>query len=400
VAHPAAGRRFRRSGGGFEAQILGIEAAGAAFRTKKRKADAFPRVSRVFVAPCGVSGSGGTGRAFLGSVLVGHRGDLPIPCRGLSAPALLGVVLTFSVSQPDVATRLASRLHLRPFCLATWTLASSAELQPVGIPFRLCTAHGLAFTLEDLSSVSVPVFSAPYDLRGLDSDLLPWDLPPLRRSKLEEFTSRRRLPVPRHHGPAQCRCLVAGFHARFDPPSPFLTTLTGCTSSSPVACFSHSRPWGLGSRLPACLPHFVSPFDNAQQGAGGGHSTGELPVDGGVRSALAGLPSTVPPRSVHTEVWPVRFRLPDSTTRPSRLPGRLRSPSSGLRPTRASRGSLQADPCRGEPRQVDVSGLVSALLPLVSAAPIRRVTAAPGRATGNGPLRTRLRSRPGPLSVS
>jgi hypothetical protein len=44
--------------------------------------------------------------------------------------------------------------------------------------------------------------------------------------------------------------LVAGFHTRCGPPSPFPTTLTVCPSSSPVTCFSHSRPWGSVSLLP------------------------------------------------------------------------------------------------------------------------------------------------------
>jgi hypothetical protein len=38
--------------------------------------------------------------------------------------------------------------------------------------------------------------------------------------------------------------LVAGFHTRFGPPPPFLTTMTACSSSDPVECFVHSRPWG------------------------------------------------------------------------------------------------------------------------------------------------------------
>lgn len=49
--------------------------------------------------------------------------------------------------------------------------------------------------------------------------------------------------------------LVAGFHARFGPPSSFLTTLTGCSSPSPVTCFGHTRPWGCRSLLPAGAGH-------------------------------------------------------------------------------------------------------------------------------------------------
>lgn len=38
--------------------------------------------------------------------------------------------------------------------------------------------------------------------------------------------------------------LVAGFQSRCGPPAPFLTTLADCSSSGPVECFIHSRPWG------------------------------------------------------------------------------------------------------------------------------------------------------------
>ena len=350
--------------------------------------------------PFGVSGSVGAVRRSPGSVVVGHRGDLPVPCRGPIARALLGVVLTFSVSQPDVATRLASRLHLRPLCLATWTLASSVELQPVGIPFQLCTAHGLAITLEDLSSVSVTASIAPSDRRDFDNDLLPWGLPPLRRSKLGESTSWRRLPGLCCHVPDQYRCLVTGFHTRFGPPSPFLTTLTVCASPSPVACFSHSRPWGLGSLFPACLPYFVPPFGNAQQGAGGGTTSCGLPVDGCLRSTLSGVTSAAPPplRPCRSTCGPVPAPLLDHLFVPSTWPLAqpvVRCPSVPGFPREGPGRFLVRRTAPGRR-----SGLVSGVLPLVCAAPARRVTAKPDRATGNGPLRTRLRSRPGLLSSS
>ena len=38
--------------------------------------------------------------------------------------------------------------------------------------------------------------------------------------------------------------LVAGFHTRFGPPTPFLATLTVYASAYPAASFSRSRPWG------------------------------------------------------------------------------------------------------------------------------------------------------------
>jgi hypothetical protein len=48
--------------------------------------------------------------------------------------------------------------------------------------------------------------------------------------------------------------LVAGFHTRFGPSTPFLTTLTVCSSPNPVTCFGHTHPWGSCSLLPACCP--------------------------------------------------------------------------------------------------------------------------------------------------
>jgi hypothetical protein len=49
----------------------------------------------------------------------------------------------------------------------------------------------------------------------------------------------------RGQDPRKTRFLVAGFHTRFVPPSPFSTTLAGCSSPSPPACFSRSRSWSL-----------------------------------------------------------------------------------------------------------------------------------------------------------
>jgi hypothetical protein len=115
------------------------------------------------------------------------------------------------------------------------------------------------------SSSSVSVRRSAYDRVAVPGNLLPWGSPPLRRSQLEEFTSRRPVP-PWALTPFVPGRLVAGFHTRFVPPSPFFATLTVCTSSSPVTCFSHSHPGGSlpllpSSRRPACLsedrPGFV-----------------------------------------------------------------------------------------------------------------------------------------------
>ena len=228
---------------------------GSGRAQKKRKADAFPKLVRVPVVPSGVSESVEIDCRSRGSSGVGGRSSRSFPSRVRDGLSLLGVALTFSVSQPDVATRLASRLRLRPLRLATWTLASSAELRPVGIPSRFGTTHGLAFALEDRLLFSVRASAAPSDGRDLFTNLLLWGLSPLRRSQPGESTSRLRLPGARCHAPAHCRNLVAGLHTRFGPPPPFLTTLTASASPSPVAYFSHSRPWGSFSLFPASLPY-------------------------------------------------------------------------------------------------------------------------------------------------
>jgi hypothetical protein len=59
-------------------------------------------------------------------------------------------------------------------------------------------------------------------------------------------------PLPERGGSGQdsrkTRFLVAGFHTRFVPPSPFFTTLAVCSSPSPPTCFSRSRSWSSCSR--------------------------------------------------------------------------------------------------------------------------------------------------------
>jgi hypothetical protein len=50
----------------------------------------------------------------------------------------------------------------------------------------------------------------------------------------------------------QSSFLVAGFHTRFAPPLPFLTTMTVYTFPNPPACFSRSRSWDLGSVRKTC----------------------------------------------------------------------------------------------------------------------------------------------------
>jgi hypothetical protein len=79
---------------------------------------------------------------------------------------------------------------------------------------------------------------------------------PARAETLTWAPSRFR-PVERAP-PKKCPCtasrwigfLVAGFHTRFVPPSPFPTALTGYSSPYLPACFSRTRSWSLdpGSR--------------------------------------------------------------------------------------------------------------------------------------------------------
>jgi hypothetical protein len=143
-------------------------------------------------------------------------------------------------------------------CLSTWTMACSAEPPPGRLPFQLDTAPGLSLTLEDLVRVPVRAASLTYGGQSFVAFLLPWGSSPLRRSQSGESTSRRGVfprPPPvgfrlqwvtgravAAHTVTVPPCLVAGFHPRFGPPSPFLTTMTVCSSPGPVAYFGHSRP--------------------------------------------------------------------------------------------------------------------------------------------------------------
>lgn len=93
---------------------------------------------------------------------------------------------------------------------------------------------------------------------------------------------RNPLPGTRGHTSRSCcapRLLVAGFQARFGPPSPFFTTLAVYASAHPVTCFSHSRPWGWapGSLL-RVLSHPSEDEPFRTQGVGAFHSRGSRSV--------------------------------------------------------------------------------------------------------------------------
>ena len=176
--------------------------------------------------------------------------------------------------------------------------------------------------------------------------ILPWGCSPLRRSQSGESTSRRPLPFAALTAPFAVR-LVARFHPGFGPPSPFLATLTGCSSPGPVTSFSHSRPWGSGSLLPRVDAVPLRPLDLRFPARGmGTAATGSRVVGlGSPRqrrlpasyrstprccSALAGRFRRPPLQSPKCLV---RLRLPvASTVRPSAfrsLPARFRGPSLG-----------------------------------------------------------------------
>jgi hypothetical protein len=102
-------------------------------------------------------------------------------------------------------------------------------------------------------------------------------------------------------------CLVAGFHPRFGPPPPFPTTLAACSSSNPVECFIHSRPWG-SVPAPCCRPPVGRPEDRPSRccpaelhrssfrsDAGGEWSCRRLPVDSALDSCRSIHPCARPP---------------------------------------------------------------------------------------------------------
>jgi hypothetical protein len=156
-----------------------------------------------------------------------------------------------------------------PLRLSTWTLACSAArpVRVVSHPF-LNTARGLSLALEDLCCVPGRVSRPAYDRLPFVASILPWDWSPLRRSQSEESTSRLGFPALAFASSFRLS-LVAGSHTRFGPPSPFSTTLTVCSSSDPVICFNHSRPWGSFSRLPLRPPRRPRSEDRFFRGVAG-----------------------------------------------------------------------------------------------------------------------------------
>jgi hypothetical protein len=240
--------------------------------------------------------------------------------------------------------------------------------------------------------------------------------------------------------------LVAGFHTRSGPPSPFLATLTVYPSPNPVISFNHSRPWG---SFP-CSPHrlHVRAVPKNRPSKHGGWGSEQKPPGwaGGLRARCPGSAEALPVRRGFPDP-PKRSRsafgsppapkcrrvaaaslLLCPPLRPPRWPVRLRLPSpfvllvvchpalgcraaSSSSPSFRSLGGFSAPGCPGsvapaascrDPSSTTPSQGVP--LPFV---PDRRLGVSTANARvpiGNGPsglLRsTRLRSRPWPLSRS
>ena len=150
---------------------------------------------------------------------------------------------------PAPPASLAFRLDLGVFrCVANLAVTSGIGIPPMTLqsPSRTSSAFlPLApdqQTLLTLRSGHPPVgFVAPSarPTRGIHFPVRR--VPPVPPAALTVGRSRSSQLGSRSAGPPY---LVAGFHARFGPPAPFLTTLADCSSSDPVECFIHSRPWG------------------------------------------------------------------------------------------------------------------------------------------------------------
>jgi hypothetical protein len=123
---------------------------------------------------------------------------------------------------PAVFRRAASRSVSLPISYRSWPCAHPRGPRPLLGP-RLRPDQRLSNRLR----VQLPWGSRPFGAPSSRS-LLPGDGFPAAACAA-----------------AFGRPLVAGFHTRFVPPSPFFAALTVCSSSNPVTYFSHSHP-GVG----------------------------------------------------------------------------------------------------------------------------------------------------------
>jgi len=122
--------------------------------------------------------------------------------------------------------------------------------------------------------------------------------------------------------------LVAGFQSRFGPPSPFSTTLTAYASLRPVACFSHSHPWGSVPPLLDPVPLDPKAARSASEGLA---TTRKAPG----RYDPHGHRSARPFRATAPPIRTVRLRLPSTFVvtcvchPPASHPKMVRRPSLG-----------------------------------------------------------------------
>ena len=109
--------------------------------------------------------------------------------------------------------------------------------------------------------------SSSHRTRGLHPQVIECSTTPSSSSR----SSHRRMPwsgLPVYHSlpegngrgldSRKTRFLVAGFHTRFVPPSPFFATLAVYSSPRPPACFSRSRSWSSTSRSAVPVEGFPS----------------------------------------------------------------------------------------------------------------------------------------------
>jgi hypothetical protein len=133
--------------------------------------------------------------------------------------------------------------------LATWTLASSADPPAGRVTARpwipLMAFHSPSRTSPAYLPTIRPCsrFARPFGWLSSHEVRRPSDAPNTGNPLPGGTRSRNRSSARSLH-------LVAGFQARFGPPTPSLTTVTVCASQCPVVCFDHSHPWGSASPLP------------------------------------------------------------------------------------------------------------------------------------------------------
>jgi hypothetical protein len=253
------------------------------------------------------------GRLFGAGSLSGVAGATSFRWPVRDGLTLLGVVLTFSVSRPDVAARVASQLHLRPFDLATWTLASSAELRPVGFPSGAASLLALHSPSRTSSSNPDLVCEAVFDDRSVQRDL-----PPLG------FDAPKMLPARGIHVPTTAPCsrfpvCPSSRASRRGFPRPRCSAfvvfrdLGGLLLPEPCDLFQPLTSLGFVSRSPRLLPSQQITRGHPARKAWGVGTTraGSRLTFTSIGTSRRSLRSLCRRRSCCAEAQLVRFRLPE-----------------------------------------------------------------------------------------